>query len=62
MKKIRCIDCANCINLFIDYHGYLNNDCKDCGVIFNSLEKWDCKDFKSIGVKAKVCRIKGSSK
>ena len=39
MKKIRCIDCKYCIDLYLDCHGYLNNNCKNGGVMFYSLEK-----------------------
>ena len=64
MKKIRCIDCDNCVNLYVDYQDYLNNDCKNgkmCSLY--SLEKWFCKDFKlSDNNKAKIRTIKGSEK
>ena len=62
MKKIRCIDCVNCVDLYLDSDGYLNNDCKNGGVMFNSLEKWYCKDFESRENKAKICKIKDSDR
>ena len=62
MKKIRCIDCKYCIVLYLDCHGYLNNNCKNGGVMFYSLEKWYCDKFKATEYKAKICKIKGSDK
>ena len=62
MEKTRCIDCENCIELFLDCHGYLNNDCKKMGVIFFSLEKWYCDEFESTDNKAKICNVKGSKR
>ena len=62
MKKIRCIDCENCINLYVDSQGYLSNDCKNGGVMFNSLEKWYCVKFEATEYKAKICKIKGSDR
>ena len=62
MKKIRCIDCENCVNLFLDCHGYLNNDCKNGNDLLYSLEKWYCDKFEATENKAKICKIKGSNK
>ena len=45
MKKIRCIDCENCINLYVDSQGYLSNDCKNGNDLLYSLEKWYCDKF-----------------
>ena len=62
MKKIRCVDCDNCINLYIDNQGYLSNDCKNGYDMLFSLEKWDCKNFKATDNKAKIRSIKGSDR
>ena len=62
MKKTRCIDCENCLDLFLDYQGYLNNDCRKGGDMFNSLEKWYCDKFEAKENKAKICKIKDSDR
>ena len=62
MKKIRCIDCVNCINLYVDSQGYLSNDCKNDNDLLYSLEKWYCDKFEATENKAKICKIKGSNK
>ncbi len=62
MKKIRCIDCKYCIDLYLDFQGYLNNNCKNGGFMFYSLEKWICKNFEKRDNKAKICKIKGNNK
>ena len=63
MKKIRCIDCMNCVDLYLDSEGYLSNDCKNGEFIcLYSLEKWHCDKFEATDNKAKICKIKGSDK
>ena len=64
MKKIKCIDCDNCVDLYLDSEGYLSNDCKNSEMCcLYSLEKWFCKDFKLTDKnKAKIRTIKGSEK
>ena len=62
MKKIRCIDCMNCVDLYLDSEGYLSNDCKNGNDLLYSLEKWYCEKFEATDNKAKICKIKGSNK
>ena len=62
MKKIRCIDFVNCINLYVDSQGYLSKDCKNGNDLLYSLEKWYCDKFEATDNKAKICNIKGSNK
>ena len=61
MKKTRCIDCMNCVGLYVDLEGYLGNECREIkDSTYFSLEKWFCEKFDPIDKKAKVCSIKGS--
>ena len=48
MKKTRCIDCLNCINLYVDWQRSLRNKCikiKDIKCL--SSEKRYCEKFEA---------------